>query len=210
MTNTRAAGPPGVGTGTRVSAQSGFTPNSEVVVRELPGDKEWEVRSTIEYQCPAGRFVVPYKMHTDFASVPRPFVWLIPRYGRYTKSAILHDHLCRSRPVPRLEVDAIFRDSMGEEDVAFLRRWFMWAAVRLGAMFGKPYDRVGWYKAIFQVFLLFLLAIPVVLLPSILIMLGLALFWLEELICYGVLMIRDRLSHGPPTTINRPRIRLTL
>jgi hypothetical protein len=40
-------------------------------------------------------YPIPAGEETDFASVPSPFVWFIPRYGRYTKAAILHDGLCR-------------------------------------------------------------------------------------------------------------------
>ena len=34
-------------------------------------------------------FEVPAGFDTDFASVPTPFTWLVPRYGLYTKAAIL-------------------------------------------------------------------------------------------------------------------------
>jgi Protein of unknown function (DUF1353) len=57
-------------------------------------------------------------METDFASVPRVFVWFLPRYGRYTKAAILHDYLWREAvPAGKLrlaEADVIFRHAMHE------------------------------------------------------------------------------------------------
>ena len=79
-------------------------------------------------------FVVPTGMRTDFASVPPRVRWFLPRYGRYTKAAILHDYLWRHRgrrrdrrgQPPRR--DGLFRRVMRELDVPFLRRWIMWAA----------------------------------------------------------------------------------
>ena len=37
---------------------------------------------------------------TDLASVPRFLTWLIPRYGQYTRAAIIHDYLCQQNPGP--------------------------------------------------------------------------------------------------------------
>src|SRR5262245_18238032 len=36
----------------------------------------------------------PFK--TDLASVPRCLTWLFPRYGKYTKAAVVHDYLCQN------------------------------------------------------------------------------------------------------------------
>ncbi len=86
---------------------------------------------------------------TDLASVPRFLTWLFPRYGTYTKAAVLHDYLCQTigtekvRCIPTLEnpnqteitlhdrsdADEVFRDAMGELGVPGARRWFMWGAV---------------------------------------------------------------------------------
>ena len=55
-------------------------------------------------------------MGTDFASVPRFFVWFIPRYGRYTKAAIIHDHLWRDQvgkgAICFRDADGLFRQAM--------------------------------------------------------------------------------------------------
>jgi Protein of unknown function (DUF1353) len=94
---------------------------------------------------------------TDLASVPRSLTWLFPRYGNYTKAAVLHDHLCHSfavesvavYPTPadvaesgadptatqlielqdRSDADEIFRLAMSELGVPWARRWLMWSAV---------------------------------------------------------------------------------
>lgn len=62
---------------------------------------------------------------SDGASVPRPFRWLLPRWGKYGQAAVLHDKLCETfqkielkegreylRDIPRIEVDAIFYEAM--------------------------------------------------------------------------------------------------
>src|SRR5262249_35478592 len=72
----------------------GFPDGGAVDVREVD-DNHWRVLKEFSYRGFRECFVVPAGERTDFASVPRPFVWFIPRYGRYTKAAILHDHLCR-------------------------------------------------------------------------------------------------------------------
>jgi Protein of unknown function (DUF1353) len=73
---------------------------------------------------------------TDFASVPSLFWWLIASYGHQTRAALIHDHLWEKKD-DRVETNEIFRDALAESDVAFVRRWIMWAAVdavrRLGA-----------------------------------------------------------------------------
>src|SRR5438132_13977341 len=105
---------------------------SELVVQQL-GDFDWRVIEPLRYQGNADAFVVPPGSETDFASIPDIFQWLLPRSGRYTKPAVLHDYLCRHGDevgCPVEDADGLFRRSMAEMDVPFLRRWVMWAAVR--------------------------------------------------------------------------------
>ena len=84
---------------------------------------------------------------TDLASVPRSLTWLFPRYGKYTKAAVLHDYLCQNfrkagrtaRPLlplrDRSDADEVFRIVMGELGVPRLRRLLMWAAVSWATLF---------------------------------------------------------------------------
>ena len=110
-----------------------------VVVQEVDrGDgSRWRLVEPLTYQGRDEPFVVPVDFETDFASVPRAFTWLIPRYGRYTKSAILHDWLSQRAAAGEfawVDADGIFRRTMRELGVPLLRRWLMWAAVRLRSM----------------------------------------------------------------------------
>jgi uncharacterized protein DUF1353 len=197
----------------------GFRQGEHVLVREVDhDDKNWRVVGPLSYTGNQKTFRVPPDMLTDFASVPRPLVWFLPRYGKYTKAAIVHDYLWRtavpSGELPRRDADALFRRAMQELDVAFLRRWFMWAAVRVGAL-SKKDGRKGWWKDAWRVLLLSLLALPIVAPPAVLVLLALVVFFLVELIFYGFLKITRFVK--PPKEherrrklVNRPKLQIKL
>jgi hypothetical protein len=170
---------------------TGFSGTAEVEVRQL-NDTEWVTLSRLDYSTGGMRFTVPRGQHTDFASVPRVFVWFLPRYGRYTKAAILHDYLCRvpvaNGTLPRSAADRIFLQSMRELEVAFLRRWIMWAAVRLGAL-ANARGRQGWLRACWQVFPILFVALPVVAPPAVVIVTALLVFYLVETIARAALAV---------------------
>ncbi|NKY58675.1 DUF1353 domain-containing protein [Nocardia flavorosea] len=174
----------------------GFT--SSLVVEEIDGEF-WKVREPLTYQGADEVFEIPADFRTDFASVPRPLVWLIPRYGVYTRAAILHDFLVRTERVSRADADGIFRRTLRECDVSRPRRWMMWAAVRLGG------GLRGISPAAFAVFLL--IAVPSVIflaIPTVVVTVFLVLFWCVELIAWVV----DRFV--PPdrrTRVPRPQMR---
>ena len=108
-----------------------------VVVRQCDR-RHWELLVDLRYHGNQDTFVVPAGFVTDFASVPRPIIWLIPSYGVYTPAAILHDHLCEAArsdaPVlSRADADGLFRRSLRELGVSGPKRWAMWAGVRAGS-----------------------------------------------------------------------------
>lgn len=82
---------------------------------------------------------------TDLASVPGFLLWFVPRYGVHTLAALVHDQLVSGEDQPlkeRRDADDTFRDALGELNVPFIRRWFMWAAVSLATMVSvKGLDR---------------------------------------------------------------------
>jgi hypothetical protein len=164
------------------------------VLLEQVGASSWHLREPIEYRGASQPFTVPAEFRTDLASVPRPLVWLLPRYGAYTRSAILHDFLCRHPELlSRADADGIFRRSMRELGVPFLRRWLMWAAVRAGSLLrgATARDLLVWL----------LIAVPglaFVLLPGLLVLVWMGLFWLLELVTFGVLRLLGRHPTQPP------------
>lgn len=167
----------------------------DVVVKADTG-KYWILERELIYVGKRETFVVPTGMSTDFASVPRPFVWLLPPYGAYTKAAILHDYLCQEEAgVSRADADGLFRRAMRELDVPVIRRWMMWAAVRLDSRLSgiTPVD-----------FLLFLLvgmpSLLFVALPGVVVLVWLLAFWGVEML---VFVLSKPFTRKP---INRPRI----
>ena len=149
---------------------------------------------------------------TDFASVPRAFAWFIPRYGRYTKAAILHDYLCRvavpAGRISRIDADGIFRQAMRELGVPFLRRWIMWAAVRLGAL-TDPAGRRKWWSESWRVALVAAIALPVVAPAAAVVTTTLLIFYLFELLAWIPLRATRRIREArnrPAKTVNRPEL----
>ena len=146
-------------------------------------DQHWEVLEPLVYRGNRDTFVVPAGFRTDFASVPRVVVWLIPRFGRYTPAAVLHDWLTsaglRTGVVSSRDADGIFRRVMAELQVPPVRRWLMWAGVRWGAL-TDPQRRPGWLVSAPGVLVVTVLAAPVVLPPSVAIVPGLLVYGLAE------------------------------
>jgi len=98
--------------------QIGFTDGGAVDVREID-EKRWLVLTPFSYQASRERFTVPEGERTDFASVPRPFVWFIPTYGRYTWG--------------KLEIMALRERARKEWGPAFSLRRFHAAMLDLGS-----------------------------------------------------------------------------
>jgi hypothetical protein len=195
--------------------QIGFAPDSEVEVRQ-DGDDQWITLRPLLYRGRSEQFEVPEKFGTDFASVPRPFVWFIPRYGRYTKAAILHDYLCRVKveagALRRADADGIFRQAMRTLEVPFLRRWIMWAAVRLGAL-TTPKGRAAWLRQSWQVLPVGLVAALIVLPAAVVIVATLPVIYLVELVVWLGLLAsrRRRLRAGHEVKqVNKPDPNFTL
>lgn len=189
----------------------GFGPNADVKVQAV-SDKNWALLAQLDYQGKDEFFEAPKDMNTDFASVPRVFVWFLPRYGRYTKAAILHDYLWRERAskgtLSWVDADAIFLRAMRELGVPFLRRWILWAAVRWAALVKKG-GRKGWLKESGRVLLVSLVALPIVILPAVVILAALSVFYLIEILVWVPLQLASWMKakimrQRPQKQVNMP------
>lgn len=197
-------------------SKTGFDDDARVVVQQH-GDAQWIVWESFKYRASRDTYTVPRGMCTDFASVPRPVVWYLPRYGPYTLAAILHDHLWRelaaTGKLRYVDADGIFRRAMRELDVPFFHRWVMWAAVRWGALV-KPGGQTGWSKGAPVVLLLTLVALPILALPVVSVLLALLQLQLLELILWVPLKLHEgwvRLRRGEPEkNVVLPRFELRL
>jgi hypothetical protein len=140
------------------------------------------------------------------------FVWFLPRYGRYTLAAILHDYLWRHRAqtgqMDYIDADGTFRRAMRELGVPFAKRWIMWAAVRWGALMKHGGTR-GWLRESWRVLLVTILALPILIPPAVMIGLALVTFFLLEMLFVGLLSLGRaamRASGKPPTKqLNVPK-----
>jgi len=152
-----------------------------IIVEEIDA-RRWQLIHPVIYKTGRHEFTVPAGFKTDFASVPRAFIWLVPPYGKYTKAAILHDFLCKQPHFNRSQADAIFRRAMQELGVSFLRRWQMWAAVRAGARLKHTTFKELCIWLIVAVPSLLFLAVP-----ALVVLVWLAMFWVLEYIIFGAL-----------------------
>ena len=169
--------------------------DDESITVRRSNDNEWTVVGKLVYRGKKDTFEVPDGFPTDFATVPRVVVWLIPRFGRYTLPAVLHDWLCtegiRQGKVNSREADGIFRRSMRELDVPVARRWLMWTGVRWAAL-TSPLRRRGWVISAPGVLAITVLAAPIVVPPGLVI--------LAALTVYGVVeRLVSRGASTPPT-----------
>jgi hypothetical protein len=136
-----------------------WVPAATVDLRQLPVSGRWKVwfevltpfgytsRPADEHD-PSGPVwhrgsieqTVPTGLVTDLASVPMPLWGVVASYGRQTLPAILHDATSKladsdrpasSRRAARRDADRLFHDTLRETGTGPVRRWLMWAAVRI-------------------------------------------------------------------------------
>jgi Protein of unknown function (DUF1353) len=187
----------------------------DVVVTEISNDG-WRLVEPLMYEGKAERFVVEKGFQTDFASVPKIFTWLLPRYGRYTKAAILHDWLCQRAKkglIDRADADGIFLRSMRELGVPFLRRWLMWGAVRLASIreFGLGDLLRPTAGDLVWLLVVTLFGLAYLIVPGIVIIAALLVFYAAEWITWAILQIGRRAPRPArrraalPKRINRPK-----
>jgi Protein of unknown function (DUF1353) len=144
---------------------------------------EWRTTQSLRFEGPNREFEVPADFATDLVSVPGAVAWFIPRAGRYARAAVLHDYLWRfpdRTGCDRRQADHRFRLQMQRDGVSLLRRWVMWAAVRMSAILqGK--GGAQWWKDVPGVALLLLvIAAPIVVLPALAILISTVVFWILE------------------------------
>jgi hypothetical protein len=189
-----------------VTEQMGARPgafDTELAVGGV-GPTTWRLLAPLIWTGTRGdTFTVPVGFVTDFATVPRFLHWLVSPYGAYTRAAVLHDWLLvelaewtKTHPREGLETynhseppansrdaDGIFRRVMEDLGVPWAKRWTMWAAVRLAALFNshRAYGRDFWSDAP-KVFGVGLLAAPVVTLGAVGVLLSLGLVRIVGLI----------------------------
>ncbi|MGV0642435.1 DUF1353 domain-containing protein [Mycolicibacterium sp. XJ2546] len=146
---------------------------------------EWRTTQPLIFDEFNETFQVPRDFATDLVSVPGVVSWFIPRAGRYARAAVLHDYLWRypeRTGCDRRQADYRFRRQMQRDGVSLLRRWVMWAAVRMAAIV-QGRGGAGWQKDVLgALMLLVFVALPIVLLPAVAILASTFVFWFLEML----------------------------
>jgi hypothetical protein len=170
-----------------------FDDATPLQVEEVTGQPGfWRLTGPLLYHAKTQDFLVEPPFVTNFASVPRPFTWLVPTSGLYTRAAVVHDFLCRTPGFPRNDADGIFRRAMRELGVPTLRRYVMWGAVRIAS--GLSGAKLG---DVFGIVLLAVLVLPVVLPVALLVLVVLCLLWVAELVVWAVMKALGKSPPGP-------------
>jgi hypothetical protein len=114
-----------------------------LVVSPLADGKTWVIVRHFGYDVGAensgDRIGVAIGFKTDFATVPRPFWIVLPKWGRYGNATVIHDWLYWTQTRPRREADVIFLEAMGVLGVSSLVKYPMYWAVRL-------FGGLAWYR----------------------------------------------------------------
>src|SRR2546428_11438136 len=76
---------------------------------------------------------------TDFATIPRPFWIILPKWGRYGNATVIHDWLYWTQARPPPHADATFLEAMGVLGVSGAVKYTLYWAVRLFG--GVAWDR---------------------------------------------------------------------
>jgi hypothetical protein len=82
---------------------------------------------------------------TDFASIPRPFWAILPRWGRYGNAAVLHDWLYWTQQRPRPAADKIMLEAMTVLTVPAWEKYPIYWSVRAFGWFS--WKRNQWDRA---------------------------------------------------------------
>ena len=104
-----------------------MSPFDRLLLKPLPNGKHWNLAQSFTL-C---GWTVPQGFITDFASIPRPLWWLLPRWGKYGPAAILHDYLYRTAPVSRFDADNLFADAMDACEVNPITSTVIFLSVRI-------------------------------------------------------------------------------
>lgn len=119
------------------------------------GRVQWRIKDPLIYDVgvegSGETITVPIGATTDLASIPRLAWAVLPPDGPWTKAAVVHDYLyrtkgtcvlglvrTRTRPLPytRAEADKILDEAMAVVGVGPVRRSIIYAAVRFGGGVG--------------------------------------------------------------------------
>ena len=114
-----------------------------LVVTPLADGKTWVILREFGYDVgdegSGDHVAVEIGFETDFATIPRIFWIVLPRWGRYGNASVIHDWLYWKQTRPRKEADDIFLEGMGVLEVGAVTRYLIYISVRL-------FGFIAWYR----------------------------------------------------------------
>lgn len=96
---------------------------SFLVVSPFADGTYWYLREELRWLSASGEeHVVPRGFVTDFASIPRPLWWLLPKWARYGNAAVVHDFNYWEQRKSRKAADRAMVEGMRDLGVGKLTR----------------------------------------------------------------------------------------
>ena len=106
-----------------------------LIVSPLPDGKRWVLREEFSYDIGSkgsgDSVIVPVGFVTDFATVPRLFWTVYPKWGKYGNAAVVHDYLYWEQFFSRKRTDEIFLEGMIVLGVSKRDRKTIYHSIRL-------------------------------------------------------------------------------
>ena len=97
----------------------------------------WRTKNAFSYVTDSWTITVPEDYEFDGASVPRPF-WIYALPSDALEAAAAHDVMCDAPDIyDRRIADARFLCMLKTSGIPAIRRYVMFLAVRIGALFGR-------------------------------------------------------------------------
>jgi hypothetical protein len=131
---------------------------SILLVSPLADGQTWVLMREFGYDVGAegsqDQITVPVGFETDFASVPRPFWAILPKWGKYGNAAVIHDWLYWEQGRARPTADAILLEGMAVLGVSAVVRHTIYTAVRLFgwlAWYRNQADRADGYNRVLSI-----------------------------------------------------------
>lgn len=107
-----------------------------LVVSPFADGTYWYLREDFRWiSASEEEYVVPRGFVTDFASIPRPLWWLLPKWAQYGNAAVVHDFCYWDQQHDRKTADHAIAEGMVDMGVGWLTRKTIYVFLRLGGAF---------------------------------------------------------------------------
>lgn len=109
--------------------------SSPLIVQVMDNGKTFKLVEPFSYRFKGNKWATVITAQvgfiSDFASIPRLVRIIIPKLGKYTEAAVIHDFSYQYPSSSRKKADVIFLAGMRDSGVVFWKRYLMYWSVRL-------------------------------------------------------------------------------